>query len=66
MTTAPEKSSNSFSPYVTTHCTICRAGWTRKDDTGAMVIVCLLDREPVWAAMSACSKFEKDTATPRR
>ena len=58
MTTAPEPSSKSFSTYVTTHCATCRAGWTRKDESGAMVIVCLLDREPVWSEMTDCDRFE--------
>jgi hypothetical protein len=62
MTTAPEKSSKKFSDYVTTHCTTCRAGWTRKDEAGEMVIVCLLDREPVWGDMTSCDRFESNVA----
>ena len=58
MDTAHEESLTSFSPYVVTHCTTCQAGWTRKDEDGKMVIVCLLDREPVWTNMAACDRFE--------
>jgi hypothetical protein len=58
MTTAPEPSSKNFSTYVMTHCTTCRAGWTRKGENDAMSIVCLLNREPVWSMMTECDRFE--------
>ena len=33
--------------YAATHCMQCKAGWTRTDAAGAVITVCLLDREPV-------------------
>jgi hypothetical protein len=57
MTTAPETSSINFSNYVMTHCMTCRAGWIRKNQSGGLAIVCLLNREPVWPEMAECSKF---------
>jgi hypothetical protein len=57
MDTVHGQSLQSFSPYVVTQCTTCEAGWTRKDEHGRMVIVCLLDREPVWPKMVACDRF---------
>ena len=65
MTTAPETSSLTFSNYVTTHCTTCAAGWTRTSERGGLAIVCLLNREPVWAEMAGCDRFEAK-GTPRR
>jgi len=52
------ESSGAFSRYVITHCTICAAGWTRTGSDGSRVIVCLLDREPVWREMIRCDRFE--------
>jgi hypothetical protein len=60
MGAAHEKSSKALSHYVMTHCTTCLAGWTRKDESGRVVIVCLLDREPVWPEMTSCSRFETE------
>jgi len=65
MSTAQEESSATSSPYVTTHCKICKAGWTRTDAKGGMVTVCMLDREPVWADMVDCDRFERQNP-PRR
>ncbi|MBF0562781.1 MAG: hypothetical protein HQL37_12345 [Alphaproteobacteria bacterium] len=66
MQPAHVKSSRPLSPYVMTHCTTCLAGWTRKDQSGQVAIVCLLDREPVWPEMAACDRFESkgETAAP--
>ncbi len=54
-------SSQNYSRYVVTRCTTCEAGWTRKDDTGKMVVTCLLDREPVWPVMVSCDRFAPRT-----
>ena len=59
------RSSRTLSPYVMTHCTTCLAGWTRKDDDGQVVIVCLLDREPVWPEMTTCDRFESKDDPPK-
>ena len=61
MDTVQGKSLQSYSAYVATRCTICEAGWTRKADDGKMVIVCLLDREPVWPVMVVCDRFAPRT-----
>jgi hypothetical protein len=61
-TPAHKDSSESFSPYVMTHCTTCAAGWTRKADHGETVIFCLLDREPVWPEMAECDRYESREA----
>jgi len=53
-----EESSQAFSRYVITHCTICAAGWTRTTSDNSRVIVCLLDREPVIRDMIQCDRFE--------
>jgi hypothetical protein len=50
-----------FSRYVMTHCTTCAAGWIRNGEFGRLSIVCLLDREPVWADMTACDRFERQS-----
>jgi len=53
------------SGYVTTHCTICAAGWTRKDAEGRLVVICLLDRLPAWPLMVDCDRYEpRETAAP--
>lgn len=64
MSTARGQSSEKFSPYVVTRCTTCEAGWTRKDGDGKMVVVCLLDREPVWPEMVACDRFTPRSEPP--
>ncbi len=58
MTTAPETSSKILSVYATTHCATCKAGWVRENERGEILIVCLLDREPVWHQLAECNKFE--------
>ncbi len=47
-----------LSDYVRTHCTICAAGWTRRDAQGRMVVICLLDRMPAWDPMIDCDRYE--------
>ena len=44
--------------YAASHCLNCQAGWTRTGPGGGMLIVCLLDREPVLADMTDCNKFK--------
>lgn len=44
--------------YPVTHCRHCAAGWTRTLKDGGMITVCLLDREPVPAAMTNCDRYE--------
>ncbi len=44
--------------FATARCMQCQAGWTRQGDNGAMVVVCLLDREPVITTMTACDRYE--------
>lgn len=58
----------STSDYADSHCRMCAAGWTRVAADGKTVIVCLLDREPVWQEMSACDRFEPkdEESSPRR
>ncbi len=43
--------------YANTHCMKCAAGWTRRGTDGITVILCLLDREPVFATMTDCDRF---------
>jgi hypothetical protein len=45
--------------FATTHCMKCEAGWTRKGPDGAIVVVCLLDREPVLPSMTDCDRFQR-------
>lgn len=58
MTDQPELLQASTSSYVRTHCVICKAGWVRKSAEGGMVVICLLDREPVWPQMVNCDRYE--------
>jgi hypothetical protein len=59
--------------FAETHCRNCKAGWTRTSATGEegrereeprSLTVCLLDREPILAAMTACDRYEPRAATP--
>lgn len=51
--------------YAASHCRQCHAGWTRTGKEGGVLTVCLLDREPVLAAMTSCDRFEpKDKEKP--
>jgi hypothetical protein len=51
--------------YAASHCRRCAAGWTRTGTKGAVLTVCLLDREPVLAEMADCDRFEaKEPAPP--
>ena len=52
------------SEFVKTHCVTCAAGWTRATETGEMLVVCLLDRQPVWAAMTRCDRYEAREQPP--
>lgn len=56
--TTPEASPPTISGFATTHCVSCAAGWTRRGKDDGMIIVCLLDREPVWPGMTDCDRFE--------
>jgi hypothetical protein len=53
-----------ISDYVKTHCATCAAGWKRETAAGEMLIICLLDREPAWAAMTHCDRYEAKELTP--
>lgn len=44
--------------YAASHCGKCAAGWTRTGKEGLVLTVCLLDREPVLADMTACDRYE--------
>jgi len=44
--------------YAASHCRQCAAGWVRVKKDGGILIVCLLDREPVLAGMADCNRFE--------
>ena len=48
--------------YAASHCMNCKAGWTRTGAAGAVITVCLLDREPVLADMTDCDRFEPKDA----
>ena len=54
----PKPLSGPISDYVKTHCTICAAGWTRRDAEGQMAVICLLDRLPAWDLMIDCDRYE--------
>jgi hypothetical protein len=56
--TPPKPSPEPISAYVKTHCTICAAGWTRRNAEGQMAVICLLDRLPAWDLMVDCDRFE--------
>lgn len=59
MTNLNQRASRWVTPtgYALTHCTKCKAGWTRYGEEGA-VTVCLLDREPVLLNMTSCDRYE--------
>ena len=46
------------SAFAERHCMKCAAGWTRTGKDGGLLIVCLLDREPVLADMVGCDHYE--------
>jgi hypothetical protein len=48
-----------MSSFAKTQCTTCAAGWTRRGPKDGMIVVCLLDREPVWPEMTDCDRFER-------
>jgi hypothetical protein len=43
--------------FAATHCTQCKAGWTRTGAQGS-VTFCLLDRQPVLTGMIDCDRYE--------
>ncbi len=49
--------------FAETHCRNCAAGWTRIGAEGGFLTVCLLDREPVWADMTGCDRYEPRAET---
>jgi len=49
--------------FAVSHCMNCAAGWTRSGQ-GANVVVCLLDREPVFTNMTSCTRFEPKQKHP--
>jgi len=56
--TAQPPTSPPTSSFAMTHCTTCKAGWTRWTKEGGVIVVCLLDREPVWPDMTDCNRYE--------
>ncbi len=44
--------------FAATHCTQCKAGWTRTGSQGGALTICLLDREPVLSGMTNCDRYE--------
>ena len=44
--------------FAKTHCTQCKAGWTRIGRSGNALTFCLLDREPVLSGMTDCDRYE--------
>lgn len=57
--TAPERGPTRTSSFAMTHCATCAAGWTRRGKDGGVIVVCLLDREPVWPEMEDCDRYEQ-------
>lgn len=47
------------SSFAETHCQNCGLGWTRRSESGGLLIVCLLDRQPTWFGMTDCDRFER-------
>ena len=56
--TAPANTSPPISSFAMTHCATCAAGWMRQGKDGGVIVVCLLDREPVWPDMTDCNRYE--------
>ena len=52
------------SAFAETHCRNCAAGWTRNGKDGGLLIVCLLDREPVLPDMIGCDHYEPKEGQP--
>ena len=53
------------SAFAERFCMNCAAGWTRTGKDGGLLIVCLLDREPVIPDMIGCDHYEpKEGQTP--
>ena len=44
--------------FMRSHCLKCKAGWTRTNEEGKSLTVCLLDRAPILPGLSQCSRFE--------
>jgi hypothetical protein len=54
-----------ISGFAITHCANCAAGWVRRGTNGGIIIVCLLDRKPVWVQIADCDRYEpKEQAEP--
>ena len=47
-----------ISGFAITHCANCAAGWVRRGTNGGIIIVCLLDRKPVWVQIADCDRYE--------
>lgn len=52
------------SAFAENHCMNCAAGWTRTGKDGGLLIVCLLDREPVLPDMVGCDHYEPKEGPP--
>lgn len=46
------------SAFAESHCMKCEAGWVRRNKSGACLVICLLDRDPVLADMVQCDRFD--------
>lgn len=62
--TPPQPAGSKPSAFAEKHCMDCAAGWTRTRKDGGLLIVCLLDREPVLADMIACDRYEPKDEQP--
>jgi len=49
-------------PFYETHCMKCQAGWVTATTENPLVVVCLLNREPVPEDITSCNKFEANAA----
>lgn len=45
-----------------THCMKCAAGWIREGERGGVLVVCMLDHEPIMAELMGCSRYEPNPA----
>jgi hypothetical protein len=54
----PDDLPPTISGFAITHCANCAAGWVRRGTTGGVIIVCLLDRKPVWVQIADCDRYE--------
>ena len=54
-----------LSPFITTHCATCEAGWLRTLKSGEIVSHCLLDREEILPNIVDCNRYQlREDAAP--